>query len=132
MKLKKEPHKRNNTKIKSWKSHIRYHVVTVVPPQLSSKLRRILRSTLLGKTTANVSCSNTFFFSKLCVHTLCVSQCWCSCVETLVILPAKFHVVSRLLSVLKTAKKSAPISPIENEFEPKMKTQLILKVAFSL
>ena len=36
-------------------------------------------------------------FSKLCVHKQC-SQCSCSCVETLVILQAKFHVVSSLLT----------------------------------
>ena len=41
-------------------------------------------------------------FSKLCVHKQC-SQCSCSCVETLVILCAEFHVVSSLLSVLKIA-----------------------------
>ena len=40
-------------------------------------------------------------FLKLCVHKQCC-QCWCSCVETLVMLPAEFHVVSRLLTVLKT------------------------------
>ena len=38
--------------------------------------------------------------SKLCAHKQC-SQCSCSCVETLVILRAKFHVVSSPLSVLK-------------------------------
>ena len=41
-----------------------------------------------------------FHFNKLCGHKQC-SQCSCSCVETLVILWAKFHVVSSLLSVLK-------------------------------
>ena len=41
-------------------------------------------------------------FCKLCVHKQC-SQCSCSCVETLVILWAKFHVVSSLLGVLNTA-----------------------------
>ena len=39
-------------------------------------------------------------FSELYVHKQC-SQCSCSCVETLVILRAKFHVVSSLFSVLK-------------------------------
>ena len=42
-------------------------------------------------------------------------------VETLVILQAKFHVVSSLLS--------APCTPIENEF--KLKTKTILKVPLS-
>ena len=41
-------------------------------------------------------------FSKLCVYKQC-SQCSCSCLETLVILWAKFHVVSSLPSVLKIA-----------------------------
>ena len=45
-------------------------------------------------------CYKNSLFSKLCVHKQC-SQCWCSCVETLVMLPEKFHVVSRLLTVLK-------------------------------
>ena len=44
--------------------------------------------------------SKNSLFSKLCVHKQC-SQCSCSCVETLVMLPAKFHVVSSLLTVLK-------------------------------
>ena len=37
---------------------------------------------------------------KLAVHKQW-SQCWCSCVETLVILRAKLHIVSSLLTVLK-------------------------------
>ena len=41
----------------------------------------------------------TFSFAN-CEHKQC-SHCWCSCVETLVMLPAKFHLVSRLLTVLK-------------------------------
>ena len=41
-------------------------------------------------------------FSKIIVHTQ-YSQCSCSYVETLVILQAKFHVVSSLHSVLKIA-----------------------------
>ena len=49
--------------------------------------------------TANLSYPKTLF-SKLCVHKQC-SQCTCSCVQTLVILRAKFHVVSILLRVLK-------------------------------
>ena len=48
--------------------------------------------------TANTSCSQNVLFSKLCVHKQC-SQCSSSCVETPVILPAKFHVVLSLLSV---------------------------------
>ena len=39
-------------------------------------------------------------FNKLCVHKQSY-QCGCSRVETLVMLRAKFHVVSRLLTVLK-------------------------------
>ena len=41
-------------------------------------------------------------FSKLCVHKQC-SQYSCSCVETLVILGAQFHLVLSLLTVLKIA-----------------------------
>ena len=43
---------------------------------------------LAKQATANMSYSKTFFFSKLCVHKQC-SQCWCSCVETLVITKSK-------------------------------------------
>ena len=42
--------------------------------------------------------SKNFLFSKLCVHKPC-SQCSCSCVETLVIRQAKFHIVSSILSM---------------------------------
>ena len=55
----------------------------------------------MEETSANASCPKTLF-SKLCAHKQC-SQCSCSCVETLVILRAKLHVVSSLLSVLKIA-----------------------------
>ena len=80
------------------------------PPQLSSKLCRIRRSTLLHwqdggegkKTSGKKSLKRDSLFSKLCVHKQC-SQCSSSCVETLVILRAKFHVVSSLLSVLNIA-----------------------------
>ena len=41
-----------------------------------------------------------FLYSKLCAHKQC-SQCSCSCVEILVILQAKFHVVLSLLTVLR-------------------------------
>ena len=53
-------------------------------------------------TWRTVQGGSLLLFSKLCVHKQC-SQCWCSCVETLVIVPAKFHVVSSLVSVLKIA-----------------------------
>ena len=56
----------------------------------------------MEQATAKVSCLLTLIFSKFSVHKQC-SQCSCSCVETLVILRAKFHVVSSLLSVLKIA-----------------------------
>ena len=80
------------------------------PPQLSSKLCRIRRSTLLHwqdggegkKTSGKKSLKRDSLFSKLCVHKQC-SQCSSSCVETLVTLRAKFHVVSSLLSVLNIA-----------------------------
>ena len=52
------------------------------------------------------------------------SQCSCSCVDTLVILRAKFHVVSNLLSVLKIVIMMLslmialmPSTPIETEFD---------------
>ena len=49
---------------------------------------------------AEQATANMSFFSVTHKHKQCC-QCWCSCVETLVMLPAKFHVVSRLLTVLK-------------------------------
>ena len=45
-----------------------------------------------------MSCSKSFFLVNAVYRKQC-SQCWCSCVEILVMLPAKFHVVSRLLTV---------------------------------
>ena len=65
-----------------------------------------LLSCLLGRTmmAAHQRCyckhelSKNLLFSKLCVHKQC-SQCLCSCVETLVMLRAKFHVVLSLLSL---------------------------------
>ena len=60
--------------------------------------------------------SKNLLFSKLCVHKQC-SRCWCSCVETLVMLRAKFHVVSSLLSVQKIEilMLASKISLPENE-----------------
>ena len=53
-----------------------------------------------------------------CVHKQ-YSQCSCSCVATLVMLQAKFHVVSTLISVLKIAilmlAYPAPSTPVQNE-----------------
>ena len=51
-------------------------------------------------TTSKWQAVQNLLFSKLCLHKQC-SQCSCSCVETLVVLRAKFHVASSLLSVLK-------------------------------
>ena len=59
--------------------------------------------------------SKNFLYSKLCVHKQC-SQCSCSCVETLVILRSKFHVVSSLFSVLNIYSNfsvEVPLHPIE-------------------
>ena len=53
----------------------------------------------MEQATTKVSCSKTLFLVN-CVHKQC-SQCSTSCIETLVILRAKFHVVSSLNSVLK-------------------------------
>ena len=47
-----------------------------------------------------------------CVHKQ-YSQCSCSCIETLVILQAKFHVVSSLLSVLKMLAYECPCTPLK-------------------
>ena len=66
-------------------------------------------------------------FSKLCVHKQC-SKCSCSCVETLVILRAKFYFVSSFLSVLKAPALHWKIVLPENENVVNLKSALFVVI----
>ena len=76
-----------------------------------------------------MTCSKTFFLEN-CVHKQC-SQCLCSCVETLVILWAKFHALWSLLSVLKIIilmlTKYLPLARSWKWFWPKNENTVNLK-----
>ena len=80
--------------------------------------------------TITLALKSIFWLSKNCVHKQC-SQCSCSCVETLVILRAKFHVVLSLLNVLKIASVKVPLAlPLKMSL-PENENTVNLKVPLS-